>query len=280
MGCNSPRFNSGSSFFVLQQNFASFLRSPASASLQRSDPTTYYGFASGRRGTSGLVAQITTLPRHDIIALAFTLGYKIYDLSWSPDSGKVNLEFELEHPTEGGKLPAGKEDIIWAIVRRHALMQVREARWDLASFGQPVEPKELSVLPNKQGEQFVILSENGQVTELFLRNSKGPSGILELLGSQEPAAKKAVKWLESIAISDIVAKRPDEPYVLLILFTAQAVLTSTPYIQSLGEGWQDSTESSPNDDHDSSPCITRCRNTAIGRAGSQYRRRAQWQHPV
>ncbi|KAL7005763.1 hypothetical protein EMMF5_004678 [Cystobasidiomycetes sp. EMM_F5] len=196
---------------LLNENFASFLRSPASASLQRSDPTTYYGFASGRRGTSGLVAQITTLPRHDIIALAFTLGYKIYDLSWSPDSGKVNLEFELEHPTEGGKLPAGKEDIIWAIVRRHALMQVREARWDLASFGQPVEPKELSVLPNKQGEQFVILSENGQVTELFLRNSKGPSGILELLGSQEPAAKKAVKWLESIAISDIVAKRPDEP---------------------------------------------------------------------
>lgn len=157
-----------------------------------------------------MVVQITTKPRQDLIALAWEAGYKLYDLSSSSETGKFIVNIELEHTVEGGKLPAGKEDIIWALVERHRLHEVRERRWDLASFGQLNEARELSNLPSKHGEHFVVLSENGQLTDMLLKNSKGDTGILALLGSNNETAQKAIEWLEYISVSDIVAERPDE----------------------------------------------------------------------
>lgn len=186
---------------VLGGQFSSFTSKPASASLTRGDPSTFLAYASGRRNVSLCTVKIRTLRWHDLPSMLFECGYRLYDLSRIGEDGSVALEFDLPAASNGGG------EFVWALVRRHAMQELREARFDLQAFTSIVEPPK-DLLPN---EEFVVFSEQGVLNEIFLGSKRADRvGFRELLDPKNAQAKKALKWLRAIIIGDVVSDRPDE----------------------------------------------------------------------
>ncbi|CAD6567339.1 MAG: hypothetical protein CYPHOPRED_001621 [Cyphobasidiales sp. Tagirdzhanova-0007] len=179
---------------ILRDNFSSFSSNPPSVSLTRSDPSIYYGYATGRRGTTGLTTTISTYPRHDFAQLLNILVQKLYDLTWVSVTNQVHLEFVLDG--------SEKSDFIFAICRKNDMMQFKSERWDVASFAPVAE--RLSDL----GEEFVVFSEGGLLSDWWLKRQN--VGIRDLFRSESAEAKRALQYLHSIVFSDIVATRPEE----------------------------------------------------------------------
>lgn len=187
-------------------------------SLTRVDPSTYVGFASGRRGTSGFAVKVQTYPRNDIFSLIYDAGYKLYDLTYASSYNTVTLDFELGGPTapsatstalatpggsnKSSSSQSNKEDYVWALVKKHVMQQTKEERFDLQAFTSVSEPQALTAAAGN--DEWVTFSEANLLNEFFLK--KANVGIVELL-SQE---KQAAKYLRSLIISDIVKERPDE----------------------------------------------------------------------
>ena len=179
---------------VLGEQFYSFTAKPESASLTRGDPSTYLAFASGRRNVSQLCVKIKTIPRHDLPSTIFNLGYKLYDLSFIGGEGAVALEFDL--PQDKG------QDFVWALVKKHSMQELREARFDLQAFTNIVEPSK-DLLPN---DEFVVFSEAGVLNEVFLGAKRAEKvGFRELFDAGKPEAKRALEWLRAIIIGDVVS---------------------------------------------------------------------------
>lgn len=181
------------------------------------DPSTYYATASGRRNTTGLNVTIKTLPRQDPVGLAYMLGNKIYDLTWRSDANQVVVEIELPSPessssaltatgtpskSSSGDSRSGWEGV-FAVVKKHSMNQFRTSRWDIASFAQ------VSEQPTTLGNEFVVFSEAGQLTEWFTKQGKNV-GIRELFESKDESAIRARQYLESLTVSDIPDTRPEE----------------------------------------------------------------------
>merc|ERR1712093_857332 len=155
---------------TLAEEFASLSQRPQTASLTVGDASTYYGHASGRRNTTGVTVKISTTPRHDIFQLVYTMGYKLYDLTWNSPPNKVTLEFELPASgsstavaASGSKKEAAAidRDFIFAIVNKHAMQQLRESRWDVAALTSISEQAHLPT-------ELAVLSEAGALTDFFL----------------------------------------------------------------------------------------------------------------
>lgn len=83
-------------------------------------------------------------------------------------------------------------------------MQVKDKRWDLSAFASSVAERP-EVL---KGDEFVVYSEGGQLNDWFFKREK--VGIRELWASEDPAAQKAISYLQSLIISDLVSERPEE----------------------------------------------------------------------
>lgn len=183
--------------------------------MTAADSSTYYGHASGRRNTTGLTVKVSTKPRHDLVQLMYIIGYTLYDLTWITPSNKVVLEFELPASSavaaaapQSTKKDAIDRDFTFAVVKRHALQQVRDSRWDVAALTQISEPStkdQASYLPN----DLAVLSEGGALTDFFL-TKRQDVGIKELFASDAQEAKNARHWFESLIISDLPSERPEE----------------------------------------------------------------------
>merc|ERR1712093_47142 len=216
---------------TLAEEFASLSQRPQTASLTVGDASTYYGHASGRRNTTGVTVKISTTPRHDIFQLVYTMGYKLYDLTWNSPSNKVTLEFELPASgsstavaASGSKKEAAAidRDFIFAIVNKHAMQQLRESRWDVAALTSISEQAHLPT-------ELAVLSEAGALTDFFLTRRQDV-GIKELFASKTPEAENARHWFESLIISDLPSERPEEA----VLIKEGAIPKSRKMIVTMG----------------------------------------------
>jgi len=201
----------------LGEQFASFAARPESASLVRADGGTYLGHASGRRGTNGLRIEIATLPYHDLLASLYYIGSKIYDLTYTGGYNTVSLTFTLPAIKEAsGTSTTGKgkpaDDYVWALVRKNFVQELRsndKTGFDLQAFTTVSEPSAANAAAYYgNNDEFLTMTEAGVLNDYFLKGEK--VGFRELFDPKNEAGKRALTWLQSVIVSDVVNERPEE----------------------------------------------------------------------
>ena len=63
-------------------------------------------------------------------------------------------------------------------------------------------------------DEFLTMTEAGVLNDYFLKGEK--VGFRELFDPKNEAGKRALTWLQSVIVSDVVNERPEEAWVQII----------------------------------------------------------------
>lgn len=129
-------------------------------------PQTFLGYASGRRGCSGLTIRLDLRPRQDPIMLFYEVIRSVVDVGWTGHEDRVTAEWRIPANVEAGQETGElepKDGWVFAIVNKQEMGNVRSDRWDVKTF---TEVKESPLLPPR----FVLMSESGDVTDAILKS--------------------------------------------------------------------------------------------------------------
>lgn len=111
------------------------------------------------------------------------------------------------------QLPPTAENLsgVFALVDKSVLQSLRKSRPFDLSFGRLLDLQEGERDARGLSSQWAVISETADLTDAFL-GAVGTSGEERRtkLGVQTVLNSPAGKWLESLIITDLPAKRPDE----------------------------------------------------------------------
>ncbi|KAG8831077.1 hypothetical protein FRC17_003708 [Serendipita sp. 399] len=169
-----------------------FSKPATPSSLLTDGAADMFAFSTGRRNVQSLHTIFTFLPHHDLFQLAFTYGWIMYDLRYSPNDD-VTLDFRLG--TTGSASGANIPGFVWAIVDKNELNTIRTSRWDLTL----TKTQDNHTVPS----DCVVMSEVADVTEALLKHSATAPFLTALKDDN------ALKYFKSFTITDLPPTRPN-----------------------------------------------------------------------
>ncbi|KIL70039.1 hypothetical protein M378DRAFT_156101 [Amanita muscaria Koide BX008] len=170
---------------IYEQQFST----PSKGGLVEDGHSDFFNFSTGRRNVESLHTIFRLRPRHDLLQWAFQTGRTFVDLHYNPKD-EIQLDFKLAP----GALA---HNLVWAVVAKDELRNVKEDRWDLTftkTTENPALPPSLSVM-----------SEYADVTDHMLK----PLGNFSLLNFLKDT--KISPYFRSLSVTDQPRQRPLGP---------------------------------------------------------------------
>ncbi|TFK55735.1 DUF1682-domain-containing protein [Heliocybe sulcata] len=150
---------------------------PTNEGLTSDGYSDFFNYSTGRKRVERLHTVFKFRPRHDPAQYLGQILWGLADLKYSPKD-EILLDFELSHGP----------DLVWAIVAKNELEEIRKERWDL-TFTRTADN---AALPGS----LTVMSEFADVTDNLLKPSSNYS-LVKALSDPE-----VLPYFRSLSITD------------------------------------------------------------------------------